>query len=258
MQAIDPNTAPGLLPTPPLTPTHCPVVELRQYTLRPGQRDVLVELFEREFIEPQEAAGMRLIGQFRDLDDPDRFVWLRGFADMASRAASLQAFYGGPAWASHRDEANATMLDSDNVLLLRPAWPGADIQPARHRPRAGSTAPAAGALSARVYHLAEPAGAAALDFCRRTATPWLQEAGADAIGWYVTEPAANTFRRLPVREGEHVLVALAMFAEAASLSSPACDSAWERIAAGVPCRHAAPAQPLRLQPTPRSALHASA
>jgi hypothetical protein len=31
--------------------TCCPVVELRQYTLKPAQRDVLIELFEREFIE---------------------------------------------------------------------------------------------------------------------------------------------------------------------------------------------------------------
>ena len=46
----------------------CPVVELRQYTLRHGQRDVLIELFDRELIETQEAVGMELIGQFRDLD----------------------------------------------------------------------------------------------------------------------------------------------------------------------------------------------
>src|SRR5687767_14085568 len=64
------------------SPTCCPVVELRQYTLHPGQRDVLIELFEREFVETQEAEGMRIVGQFRDLDNPDRFVWLRGFPDM--------------------------------------------------------------------------------------------------------------------------------------------------------------------------------
>src|SRR5688572_13276071 len=32
-----------------------PIVELRQYTLLPGKRDVLIELFDREFIEGQEA-----------------------------------------------------------------------------------------------------------------------------------------------------------------------------------------------------------
>ena len=55
--------------------THCcAVIELRQYTLKPGQRDVLIELFEREFVETQEAVGIQLVGTFRDLDRPDRFV----------------------------------------------------------------------------------------------------------------------------------------------------------------------------------------
>src|SRR5688572_25580775 len=59
--------------------TCCPITELRQYTLHPGKRDTLIDLFDREFVETQEAVGMTLIGQFRDLDKPDRFVWLRGF-----------------------------------------------------------------------------------------------------------------------------------------------------------------------------------
>jgi quinol monooxygenase YgiN len=97
----------------------CTVIELRQYTLRSGQREVLIELFDRELVETQESVGCWVIGQFRDLDDANRFVWLRGFADMAARAQALQAFYGGPVWETHRDRANATMIDSDNVLLLR-------------------------------------------------------------------------------------------------------------------------------------------
>ena len=40
---------------------------------------------------------------------------------MASRAQALQDFYGGPVWKAHRETANTTMVDSDNVLLLRPA-----------------------------------------------------------------------------------------------------------------------------------------
>ena len=103
--------------------TCCPIVELRQYTLHPGQRDVLIEFFDREFVESQEALGMKVIGQFRDLDNPNRFVWLRGFQDMPSRAQALKDFYGGPVWKAHREAANATMIDSDNVLLLHPATP---------------------------------------------------------------------------------------------------------------------------------------
>ena len=50
------------------------IVELRRYTLHPGRRDDLIELFERELIEPQEYAGMRAIGQFRDDEHPDVFT----------------------------------------------------------------------------------------------------------------------------------------------------------------------------------------
>jgi len=56
-------------------------------------RHVLIDLFDREFIEPQEALGVKVIGQFRDVDNRNRFVWLRGFRDMVSRAQALQDFY---------------------------------------------------------------------------------------------------------------------------------------------------------------------
>ena len=77
----------------------------------------LIELFEREFVESQEALGMEILGTFRDAGNPDRFVWLRGFPDMERRARSLAAFYGGPVWKAHREAANATMIDSDNVFF---------------------------------------------------------------------------------------------------------------------------------------------
>ena len=81
-----------------MTSVRYPVVEFRQYMLHPGRRDDLIVLFERELIEPQETAGMALVGQFRDADEPDRFVWLRGFPDMETRAEALGRFYHGPAW----------------------------------------------------------------------------------------------------------------------------------------------------------------
>ena len=55
---------------------------------------MLIELFDREFVESQEALGMKVIGQFRDLDSSNRFVWLRGIRDMPSRAQALKDFYG--------------------------------------------------------------------------------------------------------------------------------------------------------------------
>ena len=91
-------------------PTYSPIVELRRYTLHPGRREDLIKLFDREFVESQEAVGIQVIGQFYDLDDPDQFVWLRGFNDMPAREHSLHAFYNGPIWKMHRDAANETMI----------------------------------------------------------------------------------------------------------------------------------------------------
>lgn len=97
------------------------VVEFRQYTLHPGQRDVLADIFLRHFVDSQEAAGMRILGVYYDLDREDRFVWMRSFPDMVARKAALTRFYfEGEAWRRHGSAANATMVDTSDVLLLRP------------------------------------------------------------------------------------------------------------------------------------------
>jgi len=230
---------------------HPQIVELRQYTLHPRKRDALIDLFDREFVEPQEAEGMSVMGQFRDIDDPDRFVWLRGFADMASRARGLQGFYGGPVWATHRDAANATMIDSDDVLLLRPAWSGAGLA---HDPvgRAGHADGAVppGLVDVTVFSLNDPASPALLDFCRERLASVLQRAGALAQGWYVTEHTPNNFLRLPVREGENVLVGVAVFKEL-------LEGSWQRdVAPALSQWLDKSPHSMKLVPTARSALHA--
>src|SRR5262252_5190288 len=184
----------------------CSVLELRQYTLKPGQRDVLIDLFERHFVESQEAAGMTLVGQFRDRCRDDRFVWLRGFRSMQSRHDALETFYGGPVWAAQRDAANSTMLDSNDVLLLKPASPDLAFQlkPAA----AGVASDRSGPVTvlAGIHQLTRPADAAALSRFQGSTRPILEANHVQVEGVYLTETALNTFTRLPVREGENVLV----------------------------------------------------
>ena len=234
------------------------VLELRQYTLRPGTRDTLIELFDREFVETQEAVGMRVVGQFRDLDAADRFVWLRGFADMAARKAALTAFYGGPVWAAHRDAARATMVDTDDVLLLRPVGPGTGFPPAPPRPGAGAGAMAAGLYVAEIHHLDEPAEAGFLELFEASVEPALRAAGSSPVATLVTESSRNTFTRLPVREGESVLVRVARFADAAAYdrhrAALAASPAWRAAAEALEGRLRRPVEVLRLAPTDRSAL----
>jgi quinol monooxygenase YgiN len=234
--------------------TPAAIVELRQYTLKPAQRDVLIALFERHFIEPQEEAGAWVIGQFRDLDDPDRFVWLRGFADMPSRAAALQAFYTGGVWRAHRDAANATMIDSDNVLLLRPACPASAFT-AGTRPPAGAGGPGRGSLVTATICAVEPARTDELvaHFFEQV-KPALAGTGAEVVAAYVTESSPNNFPALPVREGENVLVWFARFPDRAAHQAHADalerSPRWRELRA----RLSAPPQTLRLAPTARSEL----
>ena len=187
------------------------VVELRQYTLRGGRREELITLFEREFIESQEAVGAHVLGIFRDFDDPDRFVWMRGFKDMPQRHAALQAFYTGPVWKENSSAANATMLDSDNVLLLTPL-PKSEglLAPQRISPP--------GIVRISIHNLAGAPGQSFREFFESTMRPTITAAGGSVLAELISETQPNDFPRLPVREHESVFVWITRLADASAES----------------------------------------
>lgn len=230
------------------------VFEFRQYALRPGARADLLRVFESELIEPQEAAGMSIGGLYADRDNLDRFVWMRGFEDMEARRVALEAFYGGPVWAEHAATANATMLDSDDVLLLRPTFPA-------HLP----TAPAAGRAAAG-GQVTSPEWV--------VATTWFHEPDYDLTQWlttsvhsllenalgvpvatWQTESATNTFPRLPVRL-DQAFVWLTSYADEDSYQAAEArlraDPRWKSEVAARIAQAVRSKQVLRLQPTQRS------
>jgi hypothetical protein len=185
------------------------VVELRQYTLRGGHREELITLFEREFIESQDVLGAQVLGIFRDLHDPDRLVWMRGFKDMPQRHAALQAFYTGPVWRANSRAANATMLDSGNVLLLQPlAKSDGLLVPRRSTPT--------GIIRVSIHGLAQIPSQAFADFFESTMRPMITEAGASVLAKLVTETQANDFPGLPVREHESVFIWITLLADASA------------------------------------------
>jgi hypothetical protein len=234
------------------------VLELRQYTLHPGKRDVLIDLFDRHFLDPQEQLGMRVLGQFRDIDGPDRFVWLRSFPDLPSRAGLLGAFYGGPVWKANRDAANATMVDSDNVLLLRPIDADSGLLLPTER-RAGASDPAGAFVMATVYLLGAPVDDAFLRLFKAQVSPIMAAAGAPPLAEYRTEYGRNDFPKLPVREGEHAFVWITSFASPDDYdryrAELARSAAWTSTVEPALTRHfKSPPQVLRLAPSARSLL----
>ncbi|MFB6850206.1 NIPSNAP family protein [Streptomyces sp. NPDC056373] len=239
----------------------CPVVELRQYTLHSGQRDVLLDLFDREFVESQEAVGATVLGQFRDLDDPDRFVWLRGFEDMTRRAEALESFYGGLVWKAHREVANATMIDSDDVLLLRPASAhGGFPVPEGARPAPGEPASSPPSLVlATIWYGHGVFDAPFVEFFEQRVRPVLAETGCEPLAYLQSEHAPNTFPALPVRTGEEAFVWFARFTGERSVDDHQNrlqhSERWrEEVLPTLSQRWARAPQHLRLAPTERSVL----
>jgi hypothetical protein len=200
------------------------VIELRQYTMVPGRRQDFVDIFDREFVETQEALGIEVLGQFVDLDRPDRYVWMRRFPDMESRRVSLEAFYSGPVWDEHKDAANATMTEWHDVLLLKPAGRDLSVDTAS-RPTTGD----GNLMTILIWDAAADT--------RSTLAEAAGKAFPHARALLVTDPSPNTYQRLPIREDASVVVAV-----------------LDGGSAGATLDGVAPTKVLRLQPTPRSAL----
>lgn len=235
------------------------VMELRQYKIVEGRRDAFVELFDREFVESQEATGLRLVGQFRDLDDPDRFVWMREFPDMAARERSLGAFYSGAHWQALRGQANSLLFDNDNVLLLKPAGPDRGFRPSPPRAPVGATSKPGGVVVANIWRLWLEPDAAFADFFETTVRPELEAAGLPVIAAFLPERAANNYPKLPIREGEKLFVwfvrAHSPDAYAAAMQRLEARPGWKaRVAPALADKLESPPVVRRLAPTPRSAL----
>jgi hypothetical protein len=238
----------------------CPIVEIRQYTLAPGSFQKFTTLFERYFVESQEADGMSIIGTFRVLDDPNRFFWIRGFASMEARERALTSFYEGSVWKAHRDAANSLLVENNNVLLLRPALSGPlFVYPTGRAPIGSQTEPS-GVMVATIYSLGS---ADAMEFDKlfeQSIRPAVIKAGARVLAAFRTEHAKNNFPRLPIREDANVFVWLSCFQDLSSYNHYqevlASDSQWAKILGTFAIwRIYSPPETWRLAATPRSALH---
>jgi hypothetical protein len=237
-----------------------PVIELRQYKIVPGKRDAMIALFEREFLESQEKLGMRLVGQFRDRDDPSRFTWIRAFPSMEARGKALNDFYFGPVWQAHRGEANPLLDDNDDVLLLRPAWPGSGFGPPSGQ-RSPPDAPdkPAGLVVATIEYLWKQPTEGYAAYFRDTLAPAYRAAGLPVLAVYSPESEPNNFPRLYVRQNERLLVWFTRVASPAAYQAAQRElratAVWRRTLqpALANYRERTP-QVLMLSPTPRSLL----
>jgi len=179
--------------------------ELRAYATRRDRRDVLVGMFEDLFLDAYEAAGARVLGTFRDLDEPDRWVWMRAFADARARGDALENFYSSEPWNLLRDAANATIADTSNVLLLRLV---SGAMPESSVPTPDGAAE--GLVVSCVYPLGDGAeGTFAARFAE-LAEPVLRVLDGEPFAAFLSDRRENFYPRQRVR-GESVFVTLTRF-----------------------------------------------
>lgn len=93
------------------------IVEVRSYRIKPGRRAEFLRFFETRAVPALRAHGMQVLGPLVDVENPNKFVWLRSFPSLEERDRLKDAFYEGPVWKNELEATAMPMLDSYDVIL---------------------------------------------------------------------------------------------------------------------------------------------
>ena len=94
------------------------IVEMRTYKLKPGCRADFLDIFRRQSMPAHAEIGMKILGPFLSIDDPDTFFFMRGFPDLASREPMKAKFYEGPLWKGELENRLMPMIEKYDVVLV--------------------------------------------------------------------------------------------------------------------------------------------
>jgi hypothetical protein len=94
------------------------IVEMRTYKTKPGKRPQFLEVFRTKSMPAHAEIGMKILGPFLSIDDPDTFFFMRGFPDLASRDPMKARFYEGKLWKSELEDILMPMLERFEVALV--------------------------------------------------------------------------------------------------------------------------------------------
>jgi heme-degrading monooxygenase HmoA len=97
------------------------IVEVRSYRITPGKRDEFVEIFKRRSISALQGHGMKIVGPLIDLENPHKFIFLRGFPSMEDLHRMKDEFYGGKLWKEELEQILMPMIESYDVVLCETA-----------------------------------------------------------------------------------------------------------------------------------------
>jgi hypothetical protein len=94
------------------------VIEMRTYKLKSGMRDRFLEVFRSQSVPEHRRLGMKILGPFLSVEDPDTFFFMRGFPELASREPLKASFYEGELWKRELESVLMPMIDRYDVVLV--------------------------------------------------------------------------------------------------------------------------------------------
>jgi hypothetical protein len=94
--------------------------ELRQYRMRPGQRENWVKFLEEVIIPFQVSKGMVIVGSFvGEEEGSDLQVWIRRFEDEQERERLYQAVYETDRWQNEILPRVRELIDREKMVITR-------------------------------------------------------------------------------------------------------------------------------------------
>ena len=94
------------------------IIEMRTYKTKPGKRAEFVEIFRSKSVPAHAEIGMKILGPFLSVEDPDTFFFMRGFPDLDSREPMKAKFYEGDLWKRELENVVMPMLEKYEVVVV--------------------------------------------------------------------------------------------------------------------------------------------
>jgi hypothetical protein len=95
------------------------IFELRQYHIRPGQREKWVRCMEEEIIPFQVKMGMVILGSFVGEEDESVYVWIRRFESEAERKRLYDLVYQSDYWKNEIAPKVPNLIDREQIKVTR-------------------------------------------------------------------------------------------------------------------------------------------
>ena len=183
-------------------------IELRNYLIRPGQRDNYITTFETKLVDTLNLMRNYVFGQFRVKDAQDNFVWIRGFESMDSRKEDLKRFFTSEFWKRNQSAPGKYLLNYMNVYLLRPI----DIYDQDNlKTFKGEWFGKSKGVVVVDFYVANERRPQLIAFVKSKYDSIVRAAGVNNISYWVSEPEPNNYPDLPVFQDKNLLVSISIF-----------------------------------------------